>query len=51
VIAEDERRDYMLVSEHRKNGMFKVQMKWKGSARVASVEFKYVFVVETLLTK
>jgi Chromo (CHRromatin Organisation MOdifier) domain len=31
--------------------MSKLQVKWKGPRRVASVEFDYVFVVENLLTK
>jgi hypothetical protein len=42
---------YVLVVEHRKSDVSKLQIKWKGSRRVASVEFDYVFVVENLLTK
>jgi hypothetical protein len=44
-------RDYVLVAEHRKSGTTKLQVKWKGPRRVASVESDYVFVVENLLTK
>jgi Chromo (CHRromatin Organisation MOdifier) domain len=43
--------DDVLVAEHRKSGASKLQVKWKGPRRVASVEFDYVFVVENLLTK
>jgi hypothetical protein len=43
--------DYVLVAEHRKSGVSKFQVKWKGPRRVASVESDYVFVVENLLTK
>jgi hypothetical protein len=43
--------DYMLVAEHRKSGVSKLQVKWKGPRRVESVESDYVFVVENLLTK
>jgi Chromo (CHRromatin Organisation MOdifier) domain len=43
--------DYVLVAEHRKSGVSKLQVKWKGPRRVASVDFDYVFVVENLLTK
>jgi hypothetical protein len=43
--------DYVLVAEHRKSGVSKFQVEWKGSRRVASVEFDYMFVVENLLTK
>jgi hypothetical protein len=43
--------DYVLVAEHRKSGTSKLQVKWKGPRRVASVESDYVFVVENLLTK
>jgi hypothetical protein len=43
--------DYLLVAEHRKSGTSKLQVKWKGPRRVASVESDYVFVVENLLTK
>jgi hypothetical protein len=41
----------VLVAEHRKSGVSKLQVKWKGPRRVASVESDYVFVVENLLTK
>jgi hypothetical protein len=43
--------DYVLVSEHRKSSVSKLQVNWKGQRRVASVESDYVFVVENLLTK
>jgi hypothetical protein len=43
--------EYVLVAEHRKSGVSKLQVKWKGPRRVASVESDYVFVVENLLTK
>jgi hypothetical protein len=43
--------DYVLAVEHRKNGTSKLQVKWKGPRRVASVESEYVSVVEDLLTK
>jgi hypothetical protein len=43
--------DSLLLSEHRKSGTFKMQVKWKGPRRVASVESDYVLVVENLLTK
>jgi Chromo (CHRromatin Organisation MOdifier) domain len=43
--------DYVLVSEHRESGVSKLQVKWKGPRRVASVESDYVFIVENLLTK
>jgi hypothetical protein len=43
--------DYVLVAEHRKCGVTKLQVKGKGPRRVASVESDYVFVVENLLTK
>jgi hypothetical protein len=43
--------DYVLVAEHCKSGTSKLQVKWKGQPRVASVESDYVFVVENLLTK
>jgi hypothetical protein len=43
--------DYVLVAEHRKSGVSKLQVKWKGPRRVASVESDYVFVVQNLLTK
>jgi hypothetical protein len=41
----------VLVAENRKSGMSKLQVKWKGPRRVASVESDYVCVVENLLTK
>jgi Chromo (CHRromatin Organisation MOdifier) domain len=41
----------VLVAEHRKSGVSKLQVKWKRPRRVASVESDYVFVVENLLTK
>jgi hypothetical protein len=44
-------RDYVLVAEHRKNGMSKLHVRWKGPRCIASVESDYVFVVECLLTK
>jgi hypothetical protein len=37
--------DYVLVAEHRKSGRSKLQFKWKGPRRVASVESDYVLVV------
>jgi Chromo (CHRromatin Organisation MOdifier) domain len=43
--------DHMLVAEHRKSGTSKLQVKWKGPRRFASVESDCVFVVENLLTK
>jgi Chromo (CHRromatin Organisation MOdifier) domain len=43
--------NYVLVAEHRKCGVSKLQVKWKGPRRVASLESDYVFVVENLLTK
>jgi hypothetical protein len=43
--------DYVLVAEHRKSDSSKLQVKWKGPRRIASVESYYVFVVENLLTK
>jgi hypothetical protein len=43
--------DYVLAVEHRKSGVSKLQVKWKGPRRVASVKSDYVFVVENLLTK
>jgi hypothetical protein len=43
--------DYVLVAEHRKSGVSKLQVKWRGPRRVASVESDCVFVVENLLTK
>jgi hypothetical protein len=41
---------YVLVAEHSKSGVSKLQVKWKGPRRVASVESDHVFVVENLLT-
>jgi hypothetical protein len=43
--------EYVLFTKHRKSGESKLQVKWKGPRRVASVEFDYVFVIENLLTK
>jgi hypothetical protein len=43
--------DCVLVAEHRKSGVSKLQVKWKGQRRVASLESDYVFVMENLLTK
>jgi hypothetical protein len=43
--------DYVLVAEHGKRCVSKLQVKWKGPRRVASVEYDYVFVVENLPTK
>jgi ribosomal protein S17 len=43
--------EYVVVEEHRKSSKSKLQVKWKGLRRVASVESDYVFVVENLLTK
>jgi hypothetical protein len=43
--------DYVLAVEHRKSGTYKLQVKWNGPRRVASVESDYVFVVENLLTQ
>jgi hypothetical protein len=43
--------DYVLVAEHRKSDVSRLQVKWKGPRRVASVKSDYVFVVENLLTK
>jgi hypothetical protein len=43
--------DYVLVAEHRKSGVSKLQVKWKGPRRVASVESDYVFIVENILMK
>jgi polyribonucleotide nucleotidyltransferase len=43
--------DYVLVAEHRKSGTSKLQVKWKGQSRVASVESDYVFLEDNLLTK
>jgi Chromo (CHRromatin Organisation MOdifier) domain len=41
----------VLVAEHRKSGVSKLQVNWKSPRRVASVESNYVFVIENLLTK
>jgi hypothetical protein len=38
--------DYVLVAEHRRSSVTKLQVKWKGPRRVASVESDYVLVVE-----
>jgi hypothetical protein len=43
--------DHVLVAEQRKRGVSKLQIKWKGRRRVASVESDYVFVLENMLTK
>jgi hypothetical protein len=44
--------DYnVIVAEHRKSGTSKLQVKWKGTRRIASVESDYVFIVENLLRK
>jgi hypothetical protein len=43
--------DYVLVAEHRKSGVSKLHVKWRGPRRAASVESYYVFVVENLLRK
>jgi hypothetical protein len=43
--------DYVLVAEHRKSGLSKLQVKWKGPRRVASVESDYLFVLKNLLMK
>jgi hypothetical protein len=43
--------DYVLVAEQRKSGVSKLQVKWKGQRRVASVKSDYMFVIENLLTK
>jgi hypothetical protein len=43
--------DYVFVSKHRKSGVSKLRVKWRGPRRVASVKSDYVFVVENLLTK
>jgi hypothetical protein len=44
-------RDYLPVANHRKSDTFKLQVKWKGPRRIASVESDYVFVVVNLLTE
>jgi hypothetical protein len=41
----------VLVAEHRKSVTSKLQVKWNGPRRVASVESDSVFVVENRLTK
>jgi hypothetical protein len=38
-------------AKQRKSGVPKLQVKWMGPRRVASVESEYVFVVENLITK
>jgi hypothetical protein len=43
--------DYMLFTKHRRIGVSKLQVKWKGPRRVARVGSDYVFVVEKLLKK
>jgi hypothetical protein len=43
--------DYVLVAEHRKSGTLKLQVKWTGPRRVATVESDFVFVEKNLLTK
>jgi hypothetical protein len=43
--------DYVLVAEHRKSGVSKLQVKWKVPRRVAGVESDYVFAIENILTK
>jgi Chromo (CHRromatin Organisation MOdifier) domain len=43
--------DYVLVAEHSKCGASKLQVRWKGPRRFASVESDYVFVVENTLKK
>jgi Chromo (CHRromatin Organisation MOdifier) domain len=43
--------DNVFVVEHSKSGVSKLQVKWKGPRRVASVKSDCVFVVENLLTK
>jgi hypothetical protein len=43
--------EYVLVAEHRKRDVAKLQVKWKGPRRVANVEPDYMFVAENLLTK
>jgi hypothetical protein len=35
----------VLVAEHRKSGVSKLQVKRKGPRRIASVDFDYVFVI------
>jgi hypothetical protein len=41
----------VLVEELRKSGTSKLQVKWKGPRRVASVESDYVLVLKNLFTK
>jgi hypothetical protein len=43
--------DYVVVAEHRRSGMSKLQVKWRGPHRVASVKSDYVLVAENLFTK
>jgi hypothetical protein len=43
--------NYVIVAEHRKSGVSRLQVEWKGPRRVASVESDYVFVAENLLTQ
>jgi hypothetical protein len=43
--------DFVLVEEHRKSSTSRLQVKWKGPRRIASVESDYMFVVENLLTR
>jgi Chromo (CHRromatin Organisation MOdifier) domain len=43
--------DYVIVAEHRKIGVSRFQVRWKGPRRVASVESDYVFFVENLPMK
>jgi Integrase core domain len=43
--------DYVLVAKQRKSGVSKLQVKWKGPRRIASVESDCVFVMENLVTK
>jgi hypothetical protein len=43
--------DYVLVTKHHKIGTSKLQVRWKGPRRVASVKSDYMFVVGNLLTK
>jgi hypothetical protein len=44
-------KEYVLIAEQRKSGVSKLQVKWKGPRRVATVESDYVLFVENLLTK
>jgi hypothetical protein len=43
--------DFVRVAEHRKSGVSKLQVKWKGPLRIASVESDNLFVVENLFAK